>query len=153
MLKKNIERIFILSDAQKGILYQHLAGASDIYTEIVCLKLAQWPDMEQLRIAWQRVVDNNQILRSYVQWERVSAPVLIMACHKTVSIELKQGSGDINRILQEERTKGIQIDQEAMRLVLYSIEDDGVYMLMISHHIFLDGWSTGIILDEWHRAF
>lgn len=152
-MHKNIEKIFLLSDALKGILYQHLAGTGDIYTEIVCLKFDQCPDMERLRAAWQKVVDNNRILRSYVQWERVSAPVLIMARHKTVSIELRRGPGDIDQVLREERAKGVRIDREAMRLVLYTTEADGAYMLMISHHIFLDGWSTGVVLDEWHRAF
>lgn len=150
---KNIEKIFLLSDAQKGILYQHLASGSDIYTEVICLKLHSEPDLAFLKSSWQKVLDNNQILRSYIQWERVSNPLLVIERNKIVTIETAQNYADINEAIREERVKGVQIDKEAMRIVVYSNGTDNTFMILITHHIFLDGWSTGIVLDEWYQSF
>ena len=151
-MTNKIEKILLLSDAQKGILYQYRTADASVYTEVICLKLLKHYKGSDIETAWQSVAESNMILRSSVKWEKLQQPVLLVTRSKQLSFEYVEKCPDIHEVIQRERNAGIRIDREAVRFVICTDESEDQYLIIVSHHIFLDGWSTGILVSEFARA-
>ncbi|UCH97910.1 MAG: AMP-binding protein, partial [Candidatus Aminicenantes bacterium] len=65
----------------------------------------------------------------------------------------KRVNGFIEEIKAKDRDEGFDLHQVPFRVTLGKIHEKKFFMILSYHHILIDGWSTGIILDEFFKAY
>ena len=149
MNKDNIEYITNLSNMQLGILYQERC-LRNVYVESFLIRMNRKISMREIEHACNGLISNHGMLRSVVVSANVSKPLLIVLKDNPVPIETKQMNerSRIHDMLQEEKANGIDISKNALRLVVCYQGDNIQYVIFISHYIFIDGWSSSIIYND-----
>ncbi|MEO0628635.1 MAG: condensation domain-containing protein, partial [Bacteroidota bacterium] len=135
--KAKIEDIYPLSDLQQGLLMHHLYQENDqgrIRTECILKGPLQVAFFQQ---AWDMAVDRHQSLRSSVHWEKVEKPVQVV--RPAAQIEWLEAPSE-NSLSLDQAPQG--------RWSLEKIDDQTHRFCWDSHHILLDGWSSGVILRD-----
>lgn len=155
--RSNVEDILNLSKMQEGILFHYLTNRkSDQYFEHLVIDIEGKFDSGLFKRAWDGVVANNEMLRTIFIWENLSIPVQIILKKHTLAVreyDLSQLSKDakeqkIEEIMEEDKSKNIDIRKEPVRLLLFKLGNDQYKVIVTSHHILYDGWSNGIIITE-----
>ncbi|MFL6140895.1 MAG: non-ribosomal peptide synthase/polyketide synthase [Labedaea sp.] len=135
-----VEDIYPLTPLQAGMLFHSLVDTgSAAYVDRLTLVLDGVSDPQALGAAWRRVIDRTPVLRSGVVWEGVNEPVQVV--HRGVDVP----------ITYDEYPGPRDIDLDAvplMRLNIARLGADRVELTWTSHHILLDGWSTGQVFTE-----
>ncbi|AJS57207.1 HAD-IIIC family phosphatase [Paenibacillus sp. IHBB 10380] len=152
-MDQNIEQLMLLSDVQKGLLFRTLSEETNVYTEMLCLKMAKHFDASRIRECWDIVLRKNKMLRSAIKCENLKQPVLIV--FKTKELEIKEYDQvqSIEDLITKERAAGIDISKESFRVVLCKDLNNEHFMILISHHIFVDGWSTSLIVSDFYKSY
>ncbi|MCL6589242.1 MAG: amino acid adenylation domain-containing protein [Firmicutes bacterium] len=160
--KQNIEDILGLTPLQEGMLFHYLSDPeSGQYFEQLSLCLAGRIDRGLFRKAWDVVTGHNEMLRTVFRWEKLSKPVqIVLKTHQIPLQELDFTTEDPVRIPQmlakfreEDRRVKLDLAVAPMRLALCRLGAERYELLISSHHILYDGWSTGIILKEFYNAY
>jgi len=154
---------------QEGILFHYIKSPeSGDYFQQLCLELSGFIDENVVETAWNVVIKNNEMLRIVYRWENVKKPVQLVLNKHTVDIRqydlyegtfMMQGLGSINlteaveEIKQVDRSEKFDLREVPFRVTLIKIDSSHTYMIISSHHIIYDGWSSGIILKEFFEAY
>ncbi|RKD31341.1 non-ribosomal peptide synthetase [Lacrimispora algidixylanolytica] len=157
--KEDIEDILPLSSTQEGMLYHYISDPNSInYHEQIRLVLKGDIKADIMQMAWDFVVESNEILRSVFRWENLERPLqIILKTYKsTISYydftENISDNNSVDVVLKRDFSKRIDISSENVRLYLCKL--DGHFEMIISnHHILYDGWSSSIILKELTYAY
>ncbi|HEX2926638.1 MAG TPA: amino acid adenylation domain-containing protein [Ruminiclostridium sp.] len=160
--KKNIEDIVGLTPIQEGMLFHYLnEPKSEMYFEQMSFKLTGELDLELFKKAWNSVSETNEMLRTVFRWDKVEKPIqVILKKHEIPILEYdfsSEGCGISDEILarirQEDREKKIDIGSSPVRITLCKLSPAQYEMILSSYHIIIDGWSNGIILKEFLKAY
>ncbi len=155
---RSVADIYPLTPLQAGMLFHSLMDAeSGAYLNQVCLRLSGVSDPEALGVAFQRVVDRTPVLRSSVVWADVEESVQVV--HREVVVpavhhDWRDRSGpeqtrDLQQLLAEDMAAGMALTEAPlMRLMIVRTSADEVTLIWTSHHVLLDGWSTGQVFVE-----
>ncbi|MGH3813457.1 MAG: amino acid adenylation domain-containing protein, partial [Pseudonocardiaceae bacterium] len=155
---RDVEDIYPLTPLQAGMLFHSLVDAEgSAYFNQLRLRLSGMSDPEVFGTAWQRVVDRTPILRSSLVWDGVDEPVQVV--HRQVTLPTTHydwrdlSSADrereLRRVLAEDSAAGLDLTAAPlMRLAIARLPGDEVLLIWTSHHILLDGWSTGGVFAE-----
>ncbi len=159
---KLIQNIIALTPLQEGILFHYLKDPdSHLYFVQLSLEISGKIDAQRFEYAWNRVVQNNEILRTLFRWEKIDKPTQNILKEHIV----KPGYYDLSGIqpgrkkilLQELKNKDwdnkFDLHDVSFRITLCKIEEDSYEMIVSNHHILYDGWSNGIILKEFFEAY
>ncbi|UCH97041.1 MAG: AMP-binding protein, partial [Candidatus Aminicenantes bacterium] len=163
--KKIIEDIFALTPMQEGMLFHYLKNPErSQYFEQLCLTLSGEIDIERFEKSWNFVVQTNEMLRAVFRWENIENPVqVILKSHKIrPKFHDLSGSGverqkktdkSLAELINEDRQKTFDLHEVAFRVTLCRVEKEKYLMIVSNHHILYDGWSNGIILKEFLKAY
>lgn len=152
---KNVEDILALTPLQQGILYESLLYENNcLYLEQLSINLAGSIDFKMFEEAWNLVVDSNELLRTIFRWEGLQKPLqIILKKHKIpivyhdFSTHREQEQSIIEMREFDKKTK-IDLKKAPFRITLCQLSDTNFELMISSHHILYDGWSTGIVLKE-----
>ncbi|MEM8583197.1 MAG: condensation domain-containing protein [Bacteroidota bacterium] len=135
--KPKIEDIYPLSDLQKGLLMHHLYQKVDqgrIRTQCI---LKGYLKVDLFKQAWAMTVARHQSLRSSIHWEKIEKPIQVV--RPAAQIEW----------LSTPSEEKLPLDQAPQgRWSLEKLDAQTHKFCWDSHHILLDGWSSGIILGD-----
>ncbi|MGD2089466.1 MAG: amino acid adenylation domain-containing protein, partial [Candidatus Aminicenantes bacterium] len=160
--KKDIEDVIALTPMQEGMLFHYLKEPeSDLYYEQLSLNISGDINVQRFETAWNFVIDTNEILRTVFRWEKLEKPVqIILKEHK---IQLKyydysnKNPGEKQKWLEQTKVKDrkekFNLQEVPFRIILCKVEPDNHEMIISNHHILYDGWSNGIILEEFFKAY
>ncbi|MCX6582230.1 MAG: amino acid adenylation domain-containing protein [Candidatus Aminicenantes bacterium] len=160
--KRDIEDVMALSPVQEGLLFHYLkAPGGDFYIEQLCLTLTGPVDMDYFKRAWRFVVDTNEMLRSYFQWERLKKPVQVIMKHYEPRFIFHDFSdypaNEALRMLEKvklvDREEKFDLTGVPSRITLCKMNENRWEMIISNHHILYDGWSNGIILKEFFSVY
>lgn len=160
--KTDIKDICALTLMQRGMLHHALLEPdSRAYHEQLILRLKGKLDAARLERAWRQTIDRHDALRGRFLSERVSSPVQVIPHRETIQLVLHhiaaptQTAGDdglpaeLEAFLACDQTQGFDLaNTHPMRLALFSADDERHWLVWSFHHILLDGWSIGIVLEE-----
>ncbi|MEU4743082.1 amino acid adenylation domain-containing protein [Actinosynnema sp. NPDC023658] len=132
--RPDVEDVYPLTPLQAGMVFHSLVEPG-AYVDRMRLVLDGVRDAEALRQAWQRVIDRTPVLRSSVVWEGVAEPVQVVHRHAPLS--------DVP--LDEPFDLGAA---PLLRVRVTPLGEDRVELVWSSHHVILDGWSTGQVFGE-----
>ena len=158
MTKRNIEDIYPLSPLQQGLLFHTLYSAQPgVYVTQLCLTFKGNLNCLELQNAWQTVANMHAVFRTFPVWKQCTKPIQIVRREISLpwqqldwcSLSDRQQQIQLDTLLESDRQKGFNLNQAPlMRFILIQLRDD-VYTLVWSfHHILLDGWSMGLLLQE-----
>jgi surfactin family lipopeptide synthetase C len=163
MKAADLEDLYELTPLQQGLLFHCLYAPDEgVYVEQAYLTLHGEIRRDEFWAAWQKVYDRHPALRSTYHWDGVAAAV--QAVHRRVPIEhderdwrdvpADQAEERLRDFLAEERQRGLDLQQPPlMRLTLFRVAEDRFYFAMRISHLIMDGWSVGIILQEFIATY
>lgn len=158
----HIEDIYDLSPTQQGMLFHSLSAPdSGVYVVQLCLTLQGAINRTVLQQAWQDVISQHSILRTAFQWEGLEKPLQVVYRQPQVPLQFldwqndtsEQQTQQLDAFLQRDRQQGFNLgNPPLMRLTLIQTSTETYSLLWTKHHLILDGWSTGIVLQQiWNR--
>ncbi|HET9183287.1 MAG TPA: amino acid adenylation domain-containing protein [Candidatus Angelobacter sp.] len=154
----DIEDIYSLSPLQEGILFHSLyKPGNDVYLQQWNCVLSGSLDLEYFERAWQRVVDRHAILRTSFVWRTAGRPVQVVQRNRKLHIQELNWSDqpeERHSLLQAEQVKkelavGIDLGQAPLlKLTLAQLGPEKWWLLVVEHHLIMDGWSLQLIMNE-----
>ncbi|HEY9417978.1 MAG TPA: amino acid adenylation domain-containing protein, partial [Pseudonocardia sp.] len=155
---RDIEDIYPLTPLQAGMLFHSLVDAEgQAYFNQLRIRLSGVTDPSTFGAAWQRVVDQNPILRTSLVWQDVVEPVQVV--HRQVTLPVTHydwrrlsetdRERELERVLAEDVCARLDLTvAPLMRLGIARLSEDEVLVVWTSHHVLMDGWSTGGLFVE-----
>ncbi|MFJ7907176.1 non-ribosomal peptide synthase/polyketide synthase [Kitasatospora sp. NPDC096204] len=154
---REVEDVLPLTPLQSGMLFHGLVDEDGAYVDRIAVRLAGVTDPEAFAEAWQLVADRTPALRTAVHWRGLPHPVQLVARRAALPVRHLdwrgltpgQRAAATERLLAEERAAGLDLGTAPLtRLALAALPGDEVLLLWSTHHVILDGWSTGQLLTE-----
>ncbi|MDJ0728439.1 MAG: condensation domain-containing protein [Crocosphaera sp.] len=155
MDKQNIEAIYTLTSLQQAFLWHSLQTSSqegllhiscDLYGELNPLLLKQ---------AWEFVFSLHPALRTSVHWQSSKQPLQVVSRQITLPwIELDWRGKEnqdliLAEFLREDRCQSFDFTQAPItRISLIQLTDLNYKLIWSCHHLMLDGWSGGVVLNQ-----
>ncbi|MCX6582995.1 MAG: amino acid adenylation domain-containing protein [Candidatus Aminicenantes bacterium] len=160
--KKDIQDILPLTPMQEGMLFHYLKEpASDLYFEQLSLAVSGNMAAELCKKAWNAVIDANEMLRTAFRWEKLENPVqIILKVFRLQPLYYDLTGGDagntnkrLDALKANDRQMKFDLREVPFRVTLCKTGEDHYEMIISNHHILFDGWSSGIILEEFFNAY
>jgi amino acid adenylation domain-containing protein len=160
--KSDIEDIVGLTPVQEGMLFHYLRNpGSSHYFEQLCLDISGTIHFERFKQAWLTVIKTNEMLRTVYRWDEVPEPVQVILkdypfhpgfydFSENNSVETQEHVEEIKR---KDRQQKFDLWEVPFRVTLCKTAESGYKMIISHHHILCDGWSNGIILQEFLEAY
>ena len=159
----NIEAIYPLTPVQEGILFHTLyAPQSPLYFQQYTCRLDGALDPAAFARSWQHVIDRHPALRALITWEGRDQPLQIIRSRLKADWHQQDWrahspddqAGRLEQFLESDRGHGFQLDMAPlMRFALFRTGDTTHRFVWSHHHIIIDGWSMGLVLDEVFRSY
>ncbi|MDN3546955.1 non-ribosomal peptide synthetase [Mucilaginibacter aquaedulcis] len=163
MNKNQVEDIYTLSPMQEGMLFHMLAQPeAEAYFEQVSCDFEGEINLAGFQQAWQEIVDRYAVFRTSFHWDGLDKPVQVV--HKTATLPwetLDWSMFDQNKInekfdllLRDDRRHGFDHEQAPlMRCILINTGKNSWKFIWSHHHMLMDGWCSGIVLDELFKRY
>ncbi|RSM88016.1 non-ribosomal peptide synthetase [Kibdelosporangium aridum] len=156
------DEIWPLAPLQDGLLFESTLDdqGPDIYQVQVILELTGPLDEARLRAAWDTVLRRHAELR--LSFHRLASGKTVQAVHGDVTLPWRSvdlsGADDVDAAVEalvglEQQERFDLATAPLVRLVLVRIAEDRHRLLVVIHHILIDGWSVAVILNEVSEAY
>ncbi|MGW7819955.1 non-ribosomal peptide synthase/polyketide synthase [Streptomyces puniciscabiei] len=154
---RHVEDVLPLTPLQSGMLFHGLVDTEGAYFDRTAVRLSGVADPRVFAEAWQQVADRTPALRTSVHWHHLPHPVQVV--HRRAELPVThldwrhldpaRWARETERLLADDRATGLDLTTAPLtRLTLAALPGDEVLLLWSTHHIALDGWSTGQLLTE-----
>jgi len=127
------------------------AETDDAYVIQVRLELDGRLDAERLRSAVDAVAGRHAIVLGRFVDEGLPHPVHLIPADGSIPVEERAGDGAT--VAAEERRRGFDVRTGPLLRVVLVHRAAGDDVVLTGHHIALDGWSFGIVIDEIQRVY
>jgi len=133
------------------------APGSGVYMQQMSCRFGAGFDVEAFRASWGEVVQRHSILRTGFSWEGLGEPVQVVRVsveleireHDWTGLSEEQRTAAMAGYLAEDRARGFEVQQgPLMRMALMKGDDDLFSFVWTTHHLILDGWSMGLLVQE-----
>ncbi|MEU5579215.1 non-ribosomal peptide synthase/polyketide synthase [Streptomyces huasconensis] len=154
---RHVEDVLPLTPLQSGMLFHGLVDTEHAYFDRTAVRLSGVADPQAFAAAWQQVADRTAALRTSVHWHGLPHPVQVVHRHSALPVRHldwraltpAERTEATERLLAEDRAAGMDLGTAPLtRLTLAALPGDEVLLVWSTHHIVLDGWSTGQLLTE-----
>ncbi|MCX6578639.1 MAG: amino acid adenylation domain-containing protein [Candidatus Aminicenantes bacterium] len=159
---KRIANILALTPVQEGMLFHYLQDPQgELYFEQLSLEIPGEINVQHFKKAWNVVIETNEMLRTVFRWEKLEKPSQIIlkkqpfeiSFHDLSDMDIDRKKAALAEIKTKDRNEGFDLTRVPFRVILCK-QDEAQYEMVISnHHILYDGWSNGIILREFFKAY
>ena len=161
--KENVENILALSQMQNSMLFQYLGNNICDGKNIAqfCYKINMPLDISCFKNALQRVINQNEMLRTVFRWQHLEQPVQIILKKFDVPFEYIDishiNSSEIisylEKFLHSERVTGFDLREQTYRFKLLHRTNSEYFFIVSCYNIVWDGWSNAIMLKEIKIAY
>ncbi len=160
--KENIADVLALTPMQQGMLFHYLKDTENrLHFEQLSLELSGKTDKEIFEKAWNHVIETNEMLRTRFRWEKIKQPVQMILKHHPIEpryydctgLDPKEEVTRLEEIKAQDRAEGFDLREVPFRVTLCKRDTRRWLLIISNHHILYDGWSNGIILTEFLRAY
>ncbi len=158
MNQNQVESIYPVTPMQHGMLFHTLIGdAADVYLQQVQCRLRGKVEPQWINNVWQQLTERHEVLRSAFVWNRQKQPLQVVLRDIEVPFRFFDWRGEnqsLEAFLQRDRSRTFALEQAPlMRVTLIRLDEDEFEMIWSHHHILLDGWSTGILFNEFRQLY
>ncbi len=156
--ERRIDKIYSLTPMQEGMLFHSLKDKdSSAYFEQFLFTLRGKVDKFLLEKSYNLLIKRHDILRTIFVYDKIQKPKQVVLENVNTGINFEDISclkEDEKRLYLEEfkrkdRERGFDLARDLlMRVYLFKTGTDSNKLLWSSHHIIMDGWSSGIFINE-----
>jgi len=159
--RQNLGDVCPLTPMQEGMLYHAVREpASSAYHEQISFSLQGALDCDSYRKAWDQLVARHGILRTIFVDDQARKPLQIVLKHadSNFGVEDWREDGKALRSLADYLRQDLEqpfnlAERPPVRVKLIRLPDQRWYLVWSFHHILLDGWSVGILMNEMTRLY
>ncbi|MDJ0732653.1 MAG: amino acid adenylation domain-containing protein [Nostocaceae cyanobacterium] len=165
--------VFPLAHAQKRLWYQEIIQPGNIaYNIPIALRLSGEVNFHAIESAWDTIINRHEILRTTFAIED-GEPVQLIHAEMALKIEKVKIESTPEANLQETSKEKKQNQEEVLnnylttascqpfdlvkgpliRVILYEISEQEHILFVNMHHIISDGWSLGILVQEFTQIY
>ncbi|MEW2067867.1 amino acid adenylation domain-containing protein [Streptomyces sp. NPDC007346] len=158
--RPGLDGVLPLTPLQHGLAYHALTedqAGPDLYVVQLELELTGPLDPARLRRAARTVVGRHANLRA--GFRRLSTGRLVQytsadAAPEWTEHDLRERPADLGALVADDRARRFDPDRPPLlRLTLIRTSDDRWRLLLTSHHLLLDGWSSPLLLTDLFDAY
>ena len=154
-----IQRVYPLTPMQEGILLEYMTNPkTSAYVLIHRYETNMLPTVEQIRYALDFIAAKHEVFRTSIIYRGVDTP-----CQAIIDRKLGlryvdiSGESDIykasERIHQEELAASFDLQSSPLfRVVVLKTSDTSCHILIVNHHIIMDGWCQPIYFQDFLAA-
>jgi thioesterase domain-containing protein/acyl carrier protein len=161
--KRKVRAIYPLGAFQRALLFTHQANSTADPGMIQSrYRIAGELDVTRFTQAWRTVAARHEVLSASVHWKTVSKPVWVVHHDVSPPVELLNWQEEAKataedrmaEFLRKDLERGIDLQRPfAGRLTLIRRSATDWQLVWSSHHILLDGWSSGLVMREVMNAY
>ncbi|TCW37425.1 bacitracin synthase 3 [Laceyella sacchari] len=154
-----IQDLYHLSPMQEGILFHALKDKeSEAYFDQITFRMEGVLDPERLKKSLDSLIQKYDVFRTVFIYDKVKKPIQVVLKHKEATFRYEdirhlapaEQSAHIEAFKRQDRLKGFDLTRDVMiRFALFQTGDRHYQMVFSSHHILMDGWCFGIIVEDW----
>ncbi|SEK03277.1 amino acid adenylation domain-containing protein, partial [Bacillus thuringiensis] len=155
---KNIEDIYFLSPMQEGMLYHYQTNKDpNAYFEQVEMEIEGAFSFDYFETTVVKLMEAHPILRTTFVYEKSKRPVQAVLKNKDADISFMDisaaSSAEQIQLIQDfkekDKTRGFNLKKDTLiRFTVFKLEDNCHKIIWSHHHIILDGWCLGIVLND-----
>jgi len=164
MEQKNTADILALTPMQEGMLFHYLKEpGKPFYFEQLTLEISGDFNTRLAEKAWNHTISTNEMLRTVFHWDKIEKPLQIILKEHSLHFDLIDYSNESLSNIEKERylvelkqkdlEKGFKLNEVPLRITICKFEKNNYRMIISNHHILYDGWSNGIILNEFFTTY
>lgn len=157
--KENVMDMYFLSPMQQGMLYHHLLNPGQKeYFQQLSFNLKGELDIGLFEQSFNKLIERHQVLRTNFVYEKTKQPIQIVFRERTCNIEFTdisscreaaEKAARIEEYLEQDREKGFDLSRDPLvRMAVLRIDHEEYKVIVSFHHIIMDGWCIGIVLEE-----
>ncbi len=157
---QHLSQLIDLTATQSAILFHHLQNpSSDQGLIVATVDLTETIDRTILQQAWDTLTNRHDSLRSHFVWEGLSAPLQVILEEITSPIEYVNVDGDqIDKTITDWKNdpSNLSLDLGTAppnKLVCFEYKPSECSLLLVCHHISLDGWSTSNLFSDLMKIY
>ncbi|MCP3738294.1 amino acid adenylation domain-containing protein [Rossellomorea sp. BNER] len=153
-----VEKVYDLSPMQEGMLYHSLLQEeTETYFQQVDFSIRGNLDIQVFEQSIQMLIQRHDILRTNFVYRKIKKPQQVVLNHRKVPFHYMDLSDQsdkeflnlIQSFLEEDRQCGFDLRKESlMRFAVFKKDENDFRVVWSYHHILLDGWSIGIVMNE-----
>jgi amino acid adenylation domain-containing protein len=158
-LPDDVEDAYPVSRVQLGMLYHTERDPTSLaYHEILSYRVHTRFDEAAMREALRRIAARHPMLRS--SFDLAAVPEPIQRVHRRVEIPLEVtdarawGPDDRDAWMDREKARGFDWTvAPVLRFQVHLLSEDTFRLVLVEHHVLLDGWSVASLMTELLRLF
>jgi amino acid adenylation domain-containing protein/non-ribosomal peptide synthase protein (TIGR01720 family) len=160
--KGEIEKIYPLSPMQQGMLFHNLMDDEEAYFEQTIITLSGNFDIKLFETTFNNLIARHEILRSNIIADNLIIPHQVIFKEKYASVyfenitQLNQNLQDehIEAFMQNEKMLGLDLTKDMlMKISVFQTAEETIKLVWTHHHIIIDGWCLGIILNDFFTIY
>ncbi|WP_455796515.1 amino acid adenylation domain-containing protein [Clostridium butyricum] len=161
--EKKIENIYALSPMQLGMYSTYLRNkSSDIYFRQAIFSIEGAVDLEMLKECFNGLAQKYEALRTVFVSQNLNKPMQVVLKQQSIDIAFEDISigtstdkkNKIDRYIENDREKGFDLAKGPLiRGILFKSDRESYKLIITFHHIILDGWCLGILLDDLFKMY
>lgn len=146
-----------LTDMQKTMLYECLADpTSRLYVEQLTVEIHGDPPISYIKQAWRDLFAQHPILSAHILWRGLRNPIMAEMQNSPASeittLHMPHLVNASNRdalqyVISRRWHTVVDLETCGFEAALL-IHNDRLYLVLDFHHIYLDGWSLSLLLQE-----
>ncbi|MVO98370.1 non-ribosomal peptide synthetase [Paenibacillus lutrae] len=158
-----IEKVAHLTPLQEGMLFHTVMEPdSQAYFEQVRMTIRGELNLDALQRSFQTLVQRHETLRSNIYQKSASRSRLIIFKERTTAVHYEnltgmsetEQAGAIRSYIEADRNNYYDLNKDMLvRLAVLQTQVNGYTLLLSFHHIIMDGWCLGILMDELFAAY
>lgn len=161
--KVEIKNIYNLTPIQEGMFFHYLMDKeTSTYVEQMVFEIEGKIDIGAFEKSFNILIERHDILRTVFNYKNTDKVLQIVLKNRKAKILVEDVSNlseeDVNRFVEEFKSsdikKGFDLTKDIlMRLSIIKTGFSSYKVIWTHHHIIIDGWSMGIIINEFFTLY
>ncbi|MFC0215899.1 amino acid adenylation domain-containing protein [Paenibacillus chartarius] len=160
--KEHVKDMYYLSPMQEGMLFHTLLHPGGAYFEQMTVRIRGELDIALFEQSMNRIIERYDVFRTTFLYEKIKRPVQVVLKQRSLQIEVVDVTGlpadeqlaRLETFKRKDRETGFDLSRDIpTRMIVFKLGAGEYEMIWSHHHILMDGWCLGIIINELFKIY
>lgn len=153
-----IQNVYPLTPMQQGMLFNFLYNKdSKAYFQQFCFSLEVDLDIDVFEKSFNKIIERYDVFRPIFIYEKVEEPKQVVLAERNAKLyyedisqrELQEQLQFLEEFKEKDKEKGFDISKDIlMRIAIIKLGAKDYQIIWSHHHIIMDGWCLGLVLQD-----